>query len=139
MADILEKLQMKLFEKFEIQGGPGGCFIWKGATTVHGYGVMRVRWPEEGPKMERVHRVALMAQMRLTRSQFPGGHLEVSHLCHKKLCVNPAHLVLETHEINQERIHCRVQGLCCRTHHPYCIPMCNYIVEMFLKYNFYLF
>uniref|UniRef100_A0A8W8MCE6 Zinc-binding loop region of homing endonuclease domain-containing protein n=1 Tax=Magallana gigas TaxID=29159 RepID=A0A8W8MCE6_MAGGI len=48
--------------------------------------------------------------MRLTRSQFPGGNLEVSHLCHEQLCVNPMHLSLEPHATNQERIHCMQQG-----------------------------
>lgn len=32
---------------------------------------MRVRWPVEGGKVVKVHRVALMVEMRLTRSQFP--------------------------------------------------------------------
>ena len=46
---------------------------------------MWISWSKEGKKLERVHRVAL----NLTRSQFPGGGgLEVSLLCHKKLCVN---------------------------------------------------
>uniref|UniRef100_K1QCF1 Zinc-binding loop region of homing endonuclease domain-containing protein n=1 Tax=Magallana gigas TaxID=29159 RepID=K1QCF1_MAGGI len=125
MEDFFEQLRLRILEKSEIQGGPGGCFVWKGATTAHGYGVLRVRWPEEGPKFERVHRAILMAQMRLTRSQFPGGNLEVSHLCRKKLCVNATHLVLETHEVNQERNHCKAQGFCCRAHHPHCILPCN--------------
>ena len=41
--------------------------------------------------------VAAILQMHLTRCQFPGGGLEVSHLRHMKLCVNPGYLVIETH------------------------------------------
>ena len=31
-----------------------------------GYGILRVGWPVEGSKVEKVHRVALMVEMRLT-------------------------------------------------------------------------
>ena len=68
------------------------------------HGFMRVNWPLEGPKVERVHRVALVVEMGLTRSHFPGGKLEVSHLCHEKICVNPVHLVLEPNSRNLERL-----------------------------------
>lgn len=93
-----------------------------GGVGSNGYGFIRVSWPEEGSKVERVHRVALMVEMRLTRSQFPGANLEVSHLCHEKLCVNPMHLSLEPHATNQERIHCMQQGVCSGAHHPH--PRC---------------
>lgn len=33
--------------------------------------------------------------------------MEISHRCHQSLCVNPAHLSHETHEINVEREDCR--------------------------------
>ena len=60
-----------------------------------------------------------MVEMGLTRSQFPGGRLEVSHLCHEKICVNPVHLVLEPHARNLERLHYRLQGACCGSHLPF--------------------
>ena len=81
MEVLFRDLKMKLTTRSEREGGPGDCLIWRGATDRHGYGVMWVRWPEEGKKLERVHRVALMVQMHLTRSQFPGGGLEVNHVC----------------------------------------------------------
>ena len=62
----------------------------EGATDRYGYGVMWVSWLEKGKKLERGHRVALMVLVHLTRSQFPGGGLEVSQLSHKKLCVTGA-------------------------------------------------
>ena len=82
-----------------------------------GGGGPRVSSPERGPNasklamrgpFERVHWGALMVEMGLTRSQFLGGRLEVSHLCHEKLCINLVHLVLEPHARNLERIHCRL-------------------------------
>ena len=57
-----------------------------------------------------VHRVAVMVQMRLTRSPFLCAGLEVSHLCQMKLCINPMHLTIESHATNQERIHCVLKG-----------------------------
>ena len=60
-----------------------------------------------------VHRVAVMVQMRLTRSPFLCAGLEVSHLCQMKLCINPMHLTLEFNATKQERIHCVMQRCCC--------------------------
>lgn len=122
MDDIFNHLRNKLEAKTERVGGLGDCVLWKGGVGSNGYGFIRVSWPEEGSKVERVHRVALMVEMRLTRSQFPGANLEVSHLCHEKLCVNPMHLSLEPHATNQERIHCMQQGVCSGAHHPH--PRC---------------
>lgn len=119
MADIFEILKEKLAAKSEKVGG--GCIYWKGGVGTDGYGILRVGWPVEGSRVEKVHRVALMVEMRLTRSQFPGAGLEVSHLCHKKLCINPMHLTIEPHATNQERIHCVLQGWCCGAHQPACM------------------
>ena len=118
-------------------GGPGGCVIWMEATDKYGYGVMLISWTKEGKKLEKVHRVALKVQMYLTRSQFPGGGLEVNYLCHKKLCVNPVHLVLEAHATNLESLHCRNQGFCCGLHCP--IVFSNQIILFYNKEFLYLF
>lgn len=131
MADIFEQFQMKRFKKMKLRGNHGA--FWMERRHHCSRVLMRVRWKEEWTKLEWVHRVAFMAQMRWTWLKFPGGHLEVSHLCHSKLCINQAHLVLETHKINQERIHCRVQGFCCKAHH---ILLHSYVL---LQYNLYLF
>lgn len=80
----------------------------------------------------RVHKVVLMAQMRLTRSHFQGENLQASYMCHT-FCVNPAHLVLDMHEVNQERIHCKVQGFCCGAHHTHCILPCNKLICVVVK------
>lgn len=66
-----------------------GCWLWT-AGTVDGYGVI---W--DGKKMARANRVSY---------QFFNGNLDdkkmVLHKCNNRLCVNPAHLVLGTHEDN---------------------------------------
>ena len=79
---------------------------------------MPVNWPVDGPKVEGVHRVALVFELGPTWSQLPGGRLEVSHVCHEKLSVNLVHLVLRSHAENLEPIYCRLQGPCCGLHPP---------------------
>ena len=60
-----------------------------------------------------------------TKDKIPkyGGpdELECSHLCGNKCCINAEHLVFEKHDVNQERIHCQNQGMCCKSHRPFCI------------------
>ena len=50
-----------------------------------------------------------------------GISVEISHLHHHKLCVKPQHLVLETHVIKMDRLHCKNQGFCFRGHQPHCL------------------
>ena len=40
---------------------------------------------------------------------------QASHLCHKKRCYNPDHVILEDPSINMQRVHCVAEGKC-RTH-----------------------
>lgn len=54
MDDIFNHLRNKLEAKSERVGGLGGCVLWKGGVGSNGYGFIRVSWPEEGSKVERV-------------------------------------------------------------------------------------
>lgn len=64
------------------------CWLWEG-TTRNGYGQFVVHHTlERGRVIEQVHRMVLLLCGRDPRG------LEVHHLCHKKLCVNPSHLKL---------------------------------------------
>lgn len=47
---------------------------------------------------------------------FDGPKLEVSHLCHERTCVNPHHLVIESHTRNRLREACRIFGICANIH-----------------------
>lgn len=67
-----------------------GCFVWEGAVTATGYGVLR----RKGVNYY-AHRVAW--------EQAHGAIPEKMHVCHKcdtPSCVNPAHLFLGTHQDN---------------------------------------
>lgn len=67
-----------------------GCWLWEGATTVQGYGVM---W--DGEKNSTAHRIALLAFNGPFNEKFT-----VDHLCRVRGCVNPDHLEAVPHATN---------------------------------------
>lgn len=87
MDAFFRDLQFKLKKKSKHQPGENSCVLWTGNVSYSGYGLQSVKWPVEGRKLEKAHRVALMVERGLTRSQFRDVEGEVSHLCHNKLCV----------------------------------------------------
>ena len=133
MGDLLDNLKTKLARKSERDPQGGTCILWTGRVTSSGYGLQTVHWPDVGRKVEKAHRVALMVEMRVTRSQFKHAGVECSHLCHSRLCVNPQHIVLESHATNQERIHCKSQGLCSKLHVPWCLG-CKYSIYLCISF-----
>lgn len=46
---------------------------------------------------------------------------EISHLCHKKGCVNLNHLTRESKSVNENRKKCSKKGYCTNNHKPKCI------------------
>ncbi len=60
----------------------GSCWIWLGAKTGEGYGVLSIKG-----KLVRVHRYSYST----FRGPIPSG-LTIDHLCRNRLCVNPSHL-----------------------------------------------
>ncbi|CAG2188496.1 unnamed protein product [Mytilus edulis] len=104
-----------------------GCIEWSGTKKgKSGYGIQVVKWPQGEKKREAAHRVAYMIRHKLTRYDMPrvdenNNTIECSHICHNASCVNVNHLVLEPHAINLDRLHCKNQGLCSKSHKPYCL------------------
>lgn len=95
-----------------------------------------MKWPGGEEKRETAHRLAYMIKHRLTRYDMPqidenNNKVECSHICHQTLCVNPEHILIEPHAINQDRLHCKNQGHCSKSHKPHCL-ICNLIN----KYSF---
>lgn len=129
-ADLFSKLASKLYSNCDkgLNSNGLGCILWLGPTSKQGYGIIWVS--EFGPDHAaryNCHRLAYMIAHRLTPQSILKASpdtcekMEVSHLCHKRTCVNPDHLVLETHGTNAERRHCNAQGLCTAGHEPHCL------------------
>jgi hypothetical protein len=81
-----------------------GCWIWVGSTKhpprypQHAYGQYCVKPSRTQPKFLSAHKFAYLACV----GPVPDG-LELDHICHQKLCVNPVHLQVVTHQKNCAR------------------------------------
>jgi hypothetical protein len=74
------------------------CWIWLGGQ-MGGYGNIVRGHATAGVK---VHQLAAWVRF----NELPTNATVVSHRCHRKLCINPHHLVLETRGENNARIGC---------------------------------
>ena len=109
------------------------CFIWTGATKSNGkepnyvYGISRnVFYTKPGgdrPKMIKTHRLVYMCSLEKTflKNEGDDEQIDVSHLCHRSLCVNPGHLALEPHSTNNSRAFCQKTKIYSKMHQPHCI------------------
>ena len=82
-------------ERAAIDDPVTGCRIWIGTTTADGYGQVT----DADGRVLPVHRVALEAA--LGRPLAPG--MEPDHVCERRACVRPSHLVEATHAENVQR------------------------------------
>lgn len=71
-----------------------GCWLWTGAVFNHGYPRFKLF---EGGKEKTVK--GNRQAWRFFRNEEPGD-MHVLHTCDNKLCVNPDHLYLGTHQQN---------------------------------------
>jgi hypothetical protein len=69
-----------------------GCWLWEGASTVAGYGIV-VRAGKHRPAHRLSYELFIEA---------PPPHLDVLHTCDIKCCVNPQHLYIGTHAQNMK-------------------------------------
>lgn len=83
---------------------PDGCWIWTGGVNKnafyaqHFYGIYCPNPKQRPIRTVYAHRLSY----ELHKGPVPEG-LEIDHLCHNKLCVNPAHLEAVTHRENCRR------------------------------------
>ena len=71
-------------------GGP--CLIWRHQLDAYGYGTLRL----DG-KTSKAHRVAY----EMSRGSLPEG-MFILHMCHRRSCIQPAHLYAGTRKQNAE-------------------------------------
>ncbi len=108
--EIIHVLHRKLVETSE-RDPKSDCIIFSGSTQ-NGYGMIRKSIDNERFRLY-AHQVALLHNTNMTA--IPDG-LQCSHLCHIKLCVNVAHLSLESQSVNNNRNMCRNERKCSRDH-----------------------
>lgn len=86
----------------------GKCRVWGGnSKTSDGYGFIMYIFRGVNKKLT-VHRLKyfLKTDCKLLKS------MDVSHLCHNKLCIRSDHLSYEPHRINCKRNICKSNGEC---------------------------
>jgi HNH endonuclease len=98
-------LPVNVVEKLVI--GEGGCWLWTGKTTPHGYAQVRVDY-----KLWMVHRFV----MHQAGHDIEGA--AVHHKCHNRLCANPDHLEVMKHALHMHKHHAR-RPTHCPQGHPY--------------------
>lgn len=103
-SDRRHKIIEKLYARIEVQdlefilnGEPSPCHIWTGPTSGDGRGGGYGRMSLDGQTVA-THIVAFTHYFG-----FIPGRKQIDHLCHHRLCCNPAHLELVTHLQNQRR------------------------------------
>lgn len=94
LRDLKQRLMSKIFIT------ENGCWQWTGAIFKKKYGnYAQIRMGRRGfSKNTKAHRVSY----ELFVGTVPDG-LELDHLCHNTLCINPAHLEPVTHAENMKR------------------------------------
>lgn len=92
----------------------GQCMIWTG-TRKRGrgaeYGVLCCKWGGRWRTFS-VHRLSIIFSRLWHLEDISERGMDVSHLCHNSLCVNPQHLTYEPHQVNRIRSACVRAGQC---------------------------
>lgn len=87
-----------LWARIDRSGGPDVCWPWTGGRSM-GYGMVSWRDAEDGP-FRNQHAHTLVFELLNGWRPKKQKRRVLRHLCHNKLCCNPAHLVPGTQKDN---------------------------------------
>jgi hypothetical protein len=90
----------------------GGCWVWTAAKNNQGYGVLTVGSRRLGTKrVVLAHRFSYESEV----GAIPDG-MELDHLCHRPICVNPNHLRPKDHSGNMQNSRSALKQFCKNGH-----------------------
>jgi hypothetical protein len=107
--NISMQLAKKALKRLQDGYSSGGKFIPKATTNADKQCLLhnkafKERYPKmkiEGPQEYYIHHLVIRAKGEVLNEQ-----LQVSHLCHEKTCINPAHIIQESGHLNRSRQPC---------------------------------
>ena len=119
---IRQKYRQRLHRESQLASN-NECIIWTGFKRNYNgveYGQINTKITVGGGwRTLHVHRLSYLIKHNILE---PHGGLEASHLCHNSLCINPDHISLEPHFVNNNRRFCKNFQKC--TGHGFNYPNC---------------
>lgn len=100
----------------------GQCRLWIDPSVLHKYGNVCYKHPGSGRWVSFCRPMRLSFMIYSRNVNLPRG-FDCSHLCHNCRCINPQHISLEPHYINNHRLKCKNLGRCTKDHASY--PDCR--------------
>ncbi len=99
---ILEKVLQRI--RLEPSILPTPCWLWTGPTSGAGYKGQKKGRGHSYPRMSLDGQTVAVHLVIWTHyNGFIPGRKQLDHLCRQRCCVNPEHLELVTHRVNQLR------------------------------------
>lgn len=97
MGKVKKSLEERFWAKVDKTpgyGSSGDCWVWTARVGSHGYGEITIS-DHMGKRVVNAHRVSY----EISNGAIPSGLL-VRHKCDFRICVNPLHLEVGTHQDN---------------------------------------
>ena len=95
---MVDTLKERLVSKYTVE--PNSCWYFTGYIDDIGYGIITYQ-----RRAYKAHRVSWIVH----RGEIPTG-MQVLHRCDNRLCINPEHLFLGTHQENMKDRDCKGRG-----------------------------
>ena len=112
--EILDEVEDEISPDSNIKN----CVFWTGELDKDGYPQMCKGLPGRvrSSKIAVYRLIYFNAYPSHMFIKSPGKKIEVSHICHDKLCINWQHLSLEYKITNRQRNKCKKYGVCLKHH-----------------------